>query len=57
MAETISRKTAIVGVGETTYYKRGAAPEAEFKLGLTRHPEGGRRRWPEGQRHRRLRVV
>jgi len=32
--ETISRKTAIVGVGETTYYKHGAAPDAEFKLGL-----------------------
>ncbi len=31
---TIARKTAIVGVGETTYYKRGAAPDAEFKLGL-----------------------
>src|SRR5690606_30912858 len=23
-----------VGVGETTYYKRGGAPDAEFKLGL-----------------------
>jgi len=34
MPETIARKTAIVGIGETTYYKRGGAPEAEFKLGL-----------------------
>ena len=27
-------QVAIVGVGETTYYKRGQAPDAEFKLGL-----------------------
>ena len=31
---TIRGKVAIVGIGETTYYKRGAAPDAEFKLGL-----------------------
>lgn len=30
----IRRKTAIVGIGETTYYKRAQAPEPEFKLGL-----------------------
>ena len=27
-------QVAIVGIGETTYYKRGQAPDAEFKLGL-----------------------
>ncbi|MBV1880795.1 MAG: hypothetical protein KUG82_04140 [Pseudomonadales bacterium] len=27
-------KTAVVGVGETTYYKRGQSPDAEFKLTL-----------------------
>ncbi len=31
---TIKDKVAIVGIGETTYYKRGAAPEAEFQLTL-----------------------
>jgi acetyl-CoA acetyltransferase len=31
---TIRGKVAIVGIGETTYYKRGAAPDPEFKLGL-----------------------
>ena len=31
---TIRGKTAIVGIGETTYYKRGQAPDPEFKLGL-----------------------
>lgn len=31
---TVRGKVAIVGIGETTYYKRGAAPDAEFKLGL-----------------------
>ena len=35
MAEaTISDKVAVVGVGETTYYKRGGAPEPEFVLVL-----------------------
>ena len=34
MTETIRGKTAIVGIGETTYYKRGGAEDAEFKLGL-----------------------
>ncbi len=27
-------RTAVVGVGETEYYKRGQAPDAEFKLAL-----------------------
>jgi acetyl-CoA acetyltransferase len=27
-------KTAIAGIGETTYYKHGKAPESEFKLAL-----------------------
>ena len=31
---TIKDKTAIAGVGETTYYKRGAAPVSEFRLAL-----------------------
>ncbi|MFN0096771.1 MAG: thiolase C-terminal domain-containing protein [Dehalococcoidia bacterium] len=31
---TIRGKTAIVGIGETRYYKRGAAPDPEFKLTL-----------------------
>ena len=31
---TIRGKTAIVGMGETRYYKRGAAPDPEFKLTL-----------------------
>ena len=28
-------KVAIVGIGETTYYKHGQSPEPEFKLALT----------------------
>src|SRR3954468_1670168 len=28
-------KVAIVGIGETTYYKHGRSPEPEFKLALT----------------------
>ncbi len=31
---TLRGKVAIVGIGETPYYKRGQAPEPEFKLGL-----------------------
>jgi acetyl-CoA acetyltransferase len=31
---TIRGKTAIVGIGETRYYKRGASPDPEFKLVL-----------------------
>jgi acetyl-CoA acetyltransferase len=31
---SIRGKTAIVGLGETRYYKRGAAPEPEFKMTL-----------------------
>ena len=31
---TMRGEVAVVGIGETTYYKRGQAPEAEFKLGL-----------------------
>lgn len=31
---TIKDKVAIVGIGETTYYKRGAAPVSEFQLTL-----------------------
>ncbi len=30
----ISRKTAIVGLGETTYYKRAQSPDPEFKMAL-----------------------
>jgi acetyl-CoA acetyltransferase len=31
---TLRGKVAVIGIGETTYYKRGQAPDAEFKLGL-----------------------
>ena len=31
---TIRGKTAVVGLGETTYYKRAQAPDPEFKMGL-----------------------
>ncbi|MBI2767268.1 MAG: acetyl-CoA acetyltransferase [Chloroflexi bacterium] len=31
---TIRGKTAIVGIGETRYYKRGASPDPEFKMTL-----------------------
>ena len=31
---TMRGKTAIVGIGETTYYKRGQSPHSEFKLVL-----------------------
>ena len=31
---TLRGKAAIVGIGETTYYKHGKAPDPEFKLAL-----------------------
>ena len=31
---TLRGATAIAGIGETTYYRRGGSPEPEFKLGL-----------------------
>ena len=31
---TLRGKTAIVGIGETTYYKHGQSPDSEFKLCL-----------------------
>ena len=31
---TIRGKTAVVGVGETTYYKHGQSPDPEFVLVL-----------------------
>ncbi|MEQ1888289.1 MAG: acetyl-CoA acetyltransferase [Alphaproteobacteria bacterium] len=31
---TLRGKTAVVGVGETTYFKRGGAPDAEFVLAI-----------------------
>jgi acetyl-CoA acetyltransferase len=34
MDRTLRGKVAVVGVGETAYYKRGEAPDAEFKLAL-----------------------
>ena len=35
MAErTLRGKVAIAGIGETTYYKHGQSPDAEFKLAL-----------------------
>ena len=37
MAErTLRGKTAIVGIGETTYYKYGQSPDSEFKLEIGR---------------------
>ncbi|HKV55023.1 MAG TPA: hypothetical protein VJN94_10300, partial [Candidatus Binataceae bacterium] len=29
---TVKDKVAIVGIGETKYYKRGQAPQSEFRL-------------------------
>lgn len=34
MTRTIRGKVAVVGLGETPYYKRGQSPDAEFKLAL-----------------------
>lgn len=34
MERTLRGKVAVVGVGETDYYKRGQSPDAEFKLAL-----------------------
>lgn len=34
MAETMRGRVAVAGVGETKYFKRGEAPDAEFKLAL-----------------------
>ena len=34
MSRTVRGKVAVVGIGETEYYKRGEAPDAEFKLAL-----------------------
>lgn len=34
MSRTIRGKVAVVGLGETPYYKRGQSPDAEFKLAL-----------------------
>ena len=34
MSRTLRGAAAIAGVGETTYYKRGQSPDAEFKLAL-----------------------
>ena len=34
MERTIRGKVAVVGLGETQYYKRGQSPDAEFKLAL-----------------------
>ena len=34
MSRTLRGAAAVVGVGETTYYKRGQSPDSEFKLAL-----------------------
>ena len=34
MERSIRGKVAVAGVGETTYYKHGQAPDSEFKLAL-----------------------
>ena len=44
---SIKDKVAIVGLGETKYYKRGQAPVSEFQLALRGDSQGGR-----GRRHR-----
>jgi len=31
---TLRGRVAVAGIGETTYYKHGKAPEPEFKLAL-----------------------
>ena len=31
---TLRGRVAVVGIGETTYYKHGQSPDAEFKLAL-----------------------
>ena len=33
-SRTLRGRSAVIGIGETTYYKRGSAPHAEFKLAL-----------------------
>ena len=33
-SRTLRGRSAVIGIGETTYYKRGLAPHAEFKLAL-----------------------
>jgi acetyl-CoA acetyltransferase len=33
--QSIAGETAIVGIGESAFYKRGQSPDAEFKLALT----------------------
>ena len=35
MSRTLRGKAVVAGVGETTYYKHGQSPDAEFKLALT----------------------
>ena len=34
MPRGIRGKVAVAGIGETTYYKHGQAPDSEFKLAL-----------------------
>lgn len=34
MSRTLRGQTSVIGIGETEYYKRGEAPDAEFKLAL-----------------------
>ena len=34
MEPSLSNKVAVVGIGETRYYKRGASPDSEFTLAL-----------------------
>ena len=53
---TIRGQVAVVGVGETTYYKHGQAPEPEFALALQAILRGlrGRRDRPPADRRLRL---
>ena len=34
MSSTLSRRIAVVGIGETKYYRHGLAPVAEFLLAI-----------------------
>ena len=54
---TLRGRTAIVGIGETTYYRHGQSPDAEFKLALMAIVESLQGRRHQSARHRRLRLL
>ena len=57
MERTIRGQVAVVGIGETTYYKHGQAPESEFELALQAILARLRRRGHRSARGRRLRLL